>query len=98
VGGGRRRVLDPSQLGERLRIEHRTNAAEQGVAVARNILGERKPFAPLPYIWSDQYDRKIQIYGLRRGPTGSRSWKAVSPSAGWWPSTDEAAWSGPPSA
>jgi NADPH-dependent 2,4-dienoyl-CoA reductase/sulfur reductase-like enzyme len=55
------------QLGERLRMEHRTNAAEQGVAVARNILGEPKPFAPVPYIWSDQYDRKIQIYGLPRG-------------------------------
>ncbi|MCI2421334.1 FAD-dependent oxidoreductase [Saccharopolyspora sp. K220] len=54
-------------LGERLRIEHRTNAAEQGMAVARNILGEPKPFAPVPYIWSDQYDRKIQIYGLPRG-------------------------------
>jgi 3-phenylpropionate/trans-cinnamate dioxygenase ferredoxin reductase subunit len=51
----------------RLRIEHRTNAAEQGMAVARNLLGEPKPFAPVPYIWSDQYDRKIQIYGLPRG-------------------------------
>jgi len=56
-------------LGERIRIEHRTNAAEQGMAVARNILaGEnRAPFAPVPYIWSDQYDLKIQIYGLPRG-------------------------------
>ncbi|MGW0704428.1 NAD(P)/FAD-dependent oxidoreductase [Streptomyces sp. NPDC002643] len=53
----------------RLRIEHRTNAAEQGVLVARNILSKGKPesFAPVPYIWSDQYDRKIQIYGLPRG-------------------------------
>lgn len=56
-------------LGERLRIEHRTNAAEQGMAVARNILaGDRPaPFVPVPYIWSDQYDLKIQIYGLPRG-------------------------------
>jgi NADPH-dependent 2,4-dienoyl-CoA reductase/sulfur reductase-like enzyme len=55
-------------LGERLRIEHRTNAAEQGLAVGRNILaGERPtPFVPVPYIWSDQYDLKIQIYGLPR--------------------------------
>ncbi|WP_373300029.1 oxidoreductase C-terminal domain-containing protein [Amycolatopsis acidiphila] len=37
------------------------------MAVARNLLGEPKPFAPVPYIWSDQYDRKIQIYGLPRG-------------------------------
>lgn len=56
-------------FGERLRIEHRTNAAEQGMAVARNILaGDRPaPFVPVPYIWSDQYDLKIQIYGLPRG-------------------------------
>jgi 3-phenylpropionate/trans-cinnamate dioxygenase ferredoxin reductase subunit len=56
-------------LGERLRIEHRTNAAEQGVAVARNILAGDNPtaFVPVPYIWSDQYDLKIQIYGLPRG-------------------------------
>ncbi|MET8757755.1 FAD-dependent oxidoreductase [Lentzea sp. NPDC004782] len=56
-------------LGTRLRIEHRTNAAEQGMAVARNILagGDPVPFAPVPYIWSDQYDLKVQIYGLPRG-------------------------------
>jgi NADPH-dependent 2,4-dienoyl-CoA reductase/sulfur reductase-like enzyme len=56
-------------LAERLRIEHRTNAGEQGMAVARNILsrGNPAPFAPVPYIWSDQYDRKIQIYGLPQG-------------------------------
>jgi 3-phenylpropionate/trans-cinnamate dioxygenase ferredoxin reductase subunit len=59
-------------VGERLRIEHRTNAAEQGMAVARNILavlagGEPAPFTPVPYIWSDQYELKIQIYGLPRG-------------------------------
>ena len=54
----------------RIRIEHRTNAAEQGIAVARGILGDRRPFAPVPYIWSDQYDRKIQIYGLPRGADG----------------------------
>jgi NADPH-dependent 2,4-dienoyl-CoA reductase/sulfur reductase-like enzyme len=28
-----------------MRIEHRTNAAEQGLAVARNLLGARQPFA-----------------------------------------------------
>ncbi|GAB2964688.1 pyridine nucleotide-disulfide oxidoreductase [Amycolatopsis acidiphila] len=56
-------------LGERIRIEHRTNAAEQGMAVARNILAgeDRSPFAPVPYIWSDQYDLRIQIHGLPRG-------------------------------
>ncbi|MFG2350357.1 NAD(P)/FAD-dependent oxidoreductase [Streptomyces phaeochromogenes] len=52
-----------------MRIEHRTNAAEQGMAAARNLLAApqaRKPFAPLPYFWSDQYDMKIQAYGYLR--------------------------------
>jgi 3-phenylpropionate/trans-cinnamate dioxygenase ferredoxin reductase subunit len=58
-------------FGDRIRIEHRTNAAEQGMAVARNILADltgqpQTPFAPVPYIWSDQYDLKMQIYGLPR--------------------------------
>ncbi|MFK0259900.1 NAD(P)/FAD-dependent oxidoreductase [Streptomyces angustmyceticus] len=28
---------------------------------------ERRPFAPVPYFWSDQYDVKIQAYGLTAG-------------------------------
>ena len=53
---------------ESMRIEHRTNAAEQGLAVARNLLSPqaRQPFAPVPYFWSDQYDLKIQSYGYLR--------------------------------
>jgi len=56
-------------FGVSMRIEHRTNAAEQGMAVARNLLrpGDRKPFTPVPYFWSDQYDMKIQAYGYLRG-------------------------------
>jgi NADPH-dependent 2,4-dienoyl-CoA reductase/sulfur reductase-like enzyme len=56
-------------FGLTMRIEHRTNAAEQGLAVARNLVdpGARRPFAPVPYFWSDQYDMKIQAYGYLRG-------------------------------
>ncbi|MDP4501772.1 NAD(P)/FAD-dependent oxidoreductase [Nonomuraea turcica] len=59
-------------FGTSMRIEHRTNAAEQGMAAARNLLnpGARKPFAPVPYFWSDQYDMKIQAYGYLRGHDG----------------------------
>lgn len=51
-----------------MRIEHRTNAAEQGMAVARNVLNPeaRTPFTPVPYFWSDQYDIKFQAYGHLR--------------------------------
>jgi NADPH-dependent 2,4-dienoyl-CoA reductase/sulfur reductase-like enzyme len=56
-------------FGVSMRIEHRTNAAEQGMAAARNLLNPQapKPFAPVPYFWSDQYDMKIQAYGYLRG-------------------------------
>lgn len=52
---------------EEMRIEHWTNAVEQAMAVAANITGTPTPFAPVPYVWSDQYDSKIQIVG-RPGP------------------------------
>lgn len=58
------------RTGTPTRIEHRTNAAEQGLLVARNILAgpdAAQPFDPVPYIWSDQYDLKFQIYGRTRG-------------------------------
>ncbi|MFI1121696.1 NAD(P)/FAD-dependent oxidoreductase [Streptomyces hygroscopicus] len=56
-------------FGTAMRIEHRTNATEQGMAVARNLLrpDERRPFAPVPYFWSDQYDLRIQAHGRLRG-------------------------------
>jgi len=34
------------------------------VHAARRLLGHAEPFAPVPYVWSDQYDRKIQTVGV----------------------------------
>jgi NADPH-dependent 2,4-dienoyl-CoA reductase/sulfur reductase-like enzyme len=56
-------------FGEEMRVEHWTNAAEQGVAAARAVLAgpsKAKPFAPVPFFWSDQYDTKIQFVGRSR--------------------------------
>ncbi|MFB9907465.1 NAD(P)/FAD-dependent oxidoreductase [Allokutzneria oryzae] len=47
----------------RMRLEHRTNATEQAMAVAANLLGAQQEYRPLPYFWSDQYDTKIQMFG-----------------------------------
>lgn len=47
-----------------MRVEHRLNATEQGSAVAANLLGADQPFAPVPYFWSDQYDVRLQAYGI----------------------------------
>ena len=48
-----------------MRVEHWTHAVEQGIAAAENLLaGEgAKPFASVPFFWSDQYDVKIQMAG-----------------------------------
>ncbi|MEV4377883.1 FAD-dependent oxidoreductase [Streptosporangium sp. NPDC049644] len=51
-------------LGRRLRLENRTNAVEQAQIVAANILGEDRPYVPIPYFWTDQYDVKIQAHGF----------------------------------
>jgi NADPH-dependent 2,4-dienoyl-CoA reductase/sulfur reductase-like enzyme len=58
----------PNRLfdGAPMRLEHWTNAAEQGVAVAATLLageGNAKPYEPVPFVWSDQYDVKIQCVG-----------------------------------
>jgi NADPH-dependent 2,4-dienoyl-CoA reductase/sulfur reductase-like enzyme len=56
-------------FGEEMRVEHWTHAVEQGEAAARRLLagdGEAAPFAPVPYFWSDQYDRKLQFAGRAR--------------------------------
>jgi NADPH-dependent 2,4-dienoyl-CoA reductase/sulfur reductase-like enzyme len=59
----------PNQLfGEEMRVEHWTNAAEQGAHAARTILsvaaGEPpSPYAPVPFFWSDQYGLKLQFLG-----------------------------------
>ncbi len=59
--------------GEVMRLEHWTNAAEQGAFAARSLLrraagSDVEPFAPVPFVWSDQYGVKIQCVG-RFGPS-----------------------------
>lgn len=56
-------------LGDARRVEHWTNAVEQGVFAAESLLaggGARRRFSSVPYFWSDQYDRKIQFAGSAR--------------------------------
>ena len=58
------------RFGEEMRVEHWDNAIEQGVHAAERLLvddDDAAPFRPVPWFWSDQYDRKIQLAG-RVGP------------------------------
>jgi NADPH-dependent 2,4-dienoyl-CoA reductase/sulfur reductase-like enzyme len=50
-------------FGESMRVEHWENAQEQGAHAARRLLGHVEPYAPVPWFWSDQYDRKLQLAG-----------------------------------
>jgi phthalate 3,4-dioxygenase ferredoxin reductase component len=50
---------------EHVRVEHWTNAVEQAACVAHNIAhpDNPRPYQPVEYVWSDQYDWKIQLVG-----------------------------------
>lgn len=55
-------------LGHEMRVEHWTNAAEQGAHAASNLLAvangeELTPYAAVPFFWSDQFDHRIQFLG-----------------------------------
>ncbi|MEP7204055.1 MAG: FAD-dependent oxidoreductase [Ilumatobacteraceae bacterium] len=59
-------------VGEEMRVEHWTNAAEQGASAAKNLLAElagkvAQPYAPVPFFWSDQFDSRIQFVGRAHG-------------------------------
>lgn len=56
--------------GQDMRIEHWTNAAQQGAAAALALLEEAEiPYVPLPSFWSDQYACKLQSLGTPAAAT-----------------------------
>jgi 3-phenylpropionate/trans-cinnamate dioxygenase ferredoxin reductase subunit len=65
------------RLGELVRVEHWDNAVAMGAHAARRLLaeppfaagdgGEVEPYDPVPWFWSDQYDRKVQLVGWSAG-------------------------------
>jgi NADPH-dependent 2,4-dienoyl-CoA reductase/sulfur reductase-like enzyme len=52
-----------------MRVEHWTNAIEQGSFAARQIMGAAGPigFSSAPYFWSEQFDLRIQSVGSTLG-------------------------------
>jgi 3-phenylpropionate/trans-cinnamate dioxygenase ferredoxin reductase component len=59
------------RFGELMRVEHWDNAIAMGEHAARRLLEDLvggaaspgEPYDPVPWFWSDQYDRKIQLAG-----------------------------------
>ncbi len=59
--------FDSGLYGRSIRLESVQNAIEQGRAAAAAICGAPAVYDPVPWFWSDQYDRKLQIAGLIEG-------------------------------
>jgi len=66
------------RFAELMRIEHWDNAITMGEHAARRLLADlagdpaddpasTAPYDPVPWFWSDQYDRKIQLAGWASG-------------------------------
>lgn len=74
-------------FGERVRVEHWTDASQQAAVVAHNVLHEPpewKPYEAIPYFWSEQYGSRIQFCGraigrlqLIEGDVGDEAFVAV---------------------
>lgn len=71
-----------------MRVEHWTNAAEQGAHAGNNLLAtlnntEMSPYVAVPFFWSDQFDARIQCLGR---PSGSAKVDVVAgnPAEGKW--------------
>jgi NADPH-dependent 2,4-dienoyl-CoA reductase/sulfur reductase-like enzyme len=81
---------------EEMRVEHWTNAAEQGAAAATNLLaaaagGAGEAYAPVPFFWSDQLSHRLQFVGhvaadddvvVVAGAVGEGKWLALYGRAG----------------
>ena len=62
---------NPTYGGELMRVEHWEHAINMGSHAAKRLLAEARgepgqPFATVPWFWSDQYDRKLQLAGRPR--------------------------------
>jgi 3-phenylpropionate/trans-cinnamate dioxygenase ferredoxin reductase subunit len=59
------------RYGRKVRLECVQNAIDQAKAAASAIMGKPKerlkPYDPVPWFWSDQYEVKLQIAGLHDG-------------------------------
>jgi 3-phenylpropionate/trans-cinnamate dioxygenase ferredoxin reductase subunit len=72
------------RYGSHLRVEHWDNALHSPSVVAAELTGDDLPHDPVPYVWSEQFGRFLQLAG-RPGPDDTMVWRGD-------PRTD-AAWS-----
>ncbi|GGO81862.1 NAD(P)/FAD-dependent oxidoreductase [Wenjunlia tyrosinilytica] len=71
-----------ARYGTRLLVHHWDNAVHGPKAVAANVLGGDVAYDPVPYFWSEQFDRFVQYAGhhegademVRRGDPAESAW------------------------
>jgi 3-phenylpropionate/trans-cinnamate dioxygenase ferredoxin reductase component len=72
------------RYGQRLRVEHWDTALHAPRVAAANLLGNGQDYDPVPYFWSEQFGRMVQVAGrpgapaqlIWRGDPGERRWTA----------------------
>jgi 3-phenylpropionate/trans-cinnamate dioxygenase ferredoxin reductase subunit len=52
------------RMGRRLRLESWRHAQDHGIAVGRAMAGAGEPYSEVPWFWTDQFGRNIQVAGL----------------------------------
>jgi 3-phenylpropionate/trans-cinnamate dioxygenase ferredoxin reductase subunit len=52
------------RFGRQIRLESVQNAIDQAKTAAGAIMGAPRPYDPVPWFWSDQYEIKLQMAGL----------------------------------
>ncbi|VTU45551.1 Putidaredoxin reductase (plasmid) [Variovorax sp. SRS16] len=60
-------VMPSGLYGRTIRLESVPNALEQARTAAAAMCGKPRPYDPVPWFWSDQYDLKLQMVGLSQG-------------------------------
>ncbi|WP_158742269.1 NAD(P)/FAD-dependent oxidoreductase [Acidisphaera sp. L21] len=48
----------------RMRLETWRHAQDHGAAVGRAMAGRREPYDPVPWFWTDQHGRNLQVAGI----------------------------------
>ncbi|WP_203982724.1 NAD(P)/FAD-dependent oxidoreductase [Sphaerisporangium rufum] len=72
------------RFGRRMRVEHWDGALYAPEAAVATLLGDPAVYDPIPYFWSEQFDRMVQYAGDHRGarlmwrgdPVAGRGWAA----------------------
>jgi len=78
--------------GRHVRVEHFSNAADQGAFAARSMAGADTEWATPPFFWSDQYDVGLEYRGLADPATDRlvlRGTPAAAPWQAFWLDADD---------